>query len=346
MEREIWFSHRENIYEVENGDFHWTKKKKIWNWDHCTISLARSYKDNQLIGVVRSNSNTNSKYMGDIPVNVRYMLGFAIKNVSEPKIERASEWGGPGDRLIFQLGSHHWIWDWTEKGVDVKESYIYELYEDISKELANQIIASDNIFKVDLETNPNIVPVIYQPSVDSLKNFVREIHCAKPEKRKDGSYEIEVTLIFNNEELRRHSYHGILSPIYEVIRKVILFGRILDIESFKMVIKPNVDDISLVFKDIYSDYLNEPPHNLEDDNIHGDRKNAPEHRVMYYFQDKKHPVIFINTSNHAMAEDDNNLRLWKWEYIPWVKDAPIIFGDKSRKDIDRNYKTFIQRYFS
>lgn len=223
-------------------------------------------------------------------------------------------------------------------------SYIYGLYEDISKELANQTIASDNIFKVEVETNPNIVPVIYQPAVDSLKNFVREIHCTKPEKRKDGSYEIEVTLIFNNEELRRHSYHGILNSIYEEIRKVILFGRILDIESFKMVIKPNTENISLIFKDTYSDYLNEH-YTIEDDNIHGDSGDEPEHSVMYYFQDKKHPVIFINTSNHAMAEDDNNRRLWKWEYIPWVKDAPIIFGDKSRKDIDKNYKTFIQRYF-
>jgi hypothetical protein len=345
MQREVWFSHREKIYEVENGEFRCTDKKKVWNWDHCTISLARGYKDNQLIGVVRSSSNTNSKYMGDIPVNVRYMLGFAIKTVSEPKIEKASEWGGSGDRSILQLSPDHWIWDWAEEGANVKKSHIYELYEDISKELANQTIASDNIFKVDVETKPDIVPVIYQPAVDSLKNFVREIHCARlPEERKDGSYVIEVTLIFNNEELRKHSYEGFLNPIYEKIRNV-LHGRIMDIESFKMVINPNTDDISLIFKGIYSDYPNKS-HTIKDDNIHGDTKDVPDRSVRYYLQDKKHPVIFINTSNHAMAEDDNNRRLWKWEYIPWVKDKPVIFGDKCRKDIDQKFKTFIQRYFS
>ncbi len=349
MEREIWFSHREKIYEVKNSEFRWTDKKKVWNWDHCTISFARSYKNNQLIGVVRSSSNTNSKYMGDMPVNVRYMLGFAIENVSEPKIERASEWGGPGDRLISQLGPNHWIWDWIEEGANIKKSYIHELYEHISRELVNQTIAKDNIFKVDVETKLDIIPVIYQPAVDSLKNFIREIHCTKPEKRKDGLYEIEVTLIFNNEELRRHSYGGFLNEIYEKFRNE-RYGRILDVESFKMIIKPKADDISdiadisLIFKDIYSDYPNKP-HSLVDDDIHGDVDNAPERSVMYYFKDKQHPVIFINTSNHAMAEDDNNLHLWKWEYIPWIKDAPIIFSDKSRKDIDKNFKTFWQRYF-
>jgi hypothetical protein len=347
MEREIWFSHIENIYEVEKGEFHFSEKKKVWNWDHCTISFARSYEDNKLIGVVRSSSNTNSKYMGDIPVKVRYMLGFAIMEVSEPKIQKASEWEGPRDRLVFHLGSNHWIWDWAEEGAKIEESHIYKLYKNISEELANKTIKSDNIFKVDVESKLDIIPVIYQPAVDSLKNFIREIHCARlPEEREDGSYVIEVTLIFNNEELRKHSYKGVINSIYEKIRNL-LHGRTLDVESFKMVVKPNknnpllIEDISLIFKGIYSDYPNEP-HTLADDNIHYDKES----NVKYYFQDTRHPVIFINTSNHAMAEDDNNRRLWKWEYIPWVKDKPVIFENKSRKDIDAKFKTFIQRYFS
>ncbi|HIH45019.1 MAG TPA: hypothetical protein HA257_08110 [Candidatus Methanoperedenaceae archaeon] len=351
MQREVWFSHRENIYEVENSEFRWTDKKKIWNWDHCTVSLARSYKDNTLIGVVRSSSNTNSKYMGDMPVNVRYMLGFAIKNVSELKIEKAGEWQGPEDRLIFQAGSNYWIWDWAKEGTNINESPVYELHESISKELATQLIASDNIFKVDLETEPGIVPVIYQPAVDSLKNFIREIHCARlPEESNDGSYIIEVTLIFNNEELRRHSYKGFLNKIYERIRKE-LNGRTVDVESFRMVVRQDkndpsvIEDVSLLFEGIYSDYPNKP-HSIEDDDIHGDKKDAKPHSVIYYFQDRRHPVIFINTSNHAMAADDNNRHLWKWEYIPWVKNKPVIFDNKSRKDIDEKFKTFLGRIVS
>jgi hypothetical protein len=34
--------------------------------------------------------------------------------------------------------------------------------------------------------------------------------------------------------------------------------------------------------------------------------------VKYYFMDWNHPVVFFNTSNHAMAEHDTNDRVWKW----------------------------------
>ena len=42
-------------------------------------------------------------------------------------------------------------------------------------------------------------------------------------------------------------------------------------------------------------------------------------------------MVFVNTSNHAMAEHDANHELWKWEYVPglmdylnrWMKDLSI-----------------------
>jgi hypothetical protein len=52
----------------------------------------------------------------------------------------------------------------------------------------------------------------------------------------------------------------------------------------------------------------------------------------------RHPIIFINTSNHAMSEHDTNHRLWKWEYIAWQKDGPIEFGERSREEIDNSFK--------
>jgi hypothetical protein len=52
-----------------------------------------------------------------------------------------------------------------------------------------------------------MIPVIYQPAIDSWKNFVREIHCHRVD-----SNEFEVTILFNNEHLREHA---ILNPIYE-----------------------------------------------------------------------------------------------------------------------------------
>ena len=61
------------------------------------------------------------------------------------------------------------------------------------------------------------------------------------------------------------------------------------------------------------------------DSIHGDETPppAPKHPIKYYFVNHQHPVVFINTSNHAMAEYDTNDRIWKWEYIPWLNDAPV-----------------------
>jgi hypothetical protein len=67
-------------------EFSWTDKEDIWDFDHCTIGIARTL-DNELIGVVRSSTNKNSNYMGDKPVELRFMLGFPINKVTEPASE-------------------------------------------------------------------------------------------------------------------------------------------------------------------------------------------------------------------------------------------------------------------
>ena len=51
--------------------------------------------------------------------------------------------------------------------------------------------------------------------------------------------------------------------------------------------------MKLQFKGIFSD-----EHTIEDDNIHGDKPingKVPMHDIKYFFNDEKHPVIFINT---------------------------------------------------
>ena len=50
-----------------------------------------------------------------------------------------------------------------------------------------------------------ILPVIYQPAEDCMKNFARIVHCI-PYKTADGYCEVEVSIIFNNEQLRKHSF--------------------------------------------------------------------------------------------------------------------------------------------
>lgn len=350
---EVWFSHREYKYEVKEKwlilgkKFLLTDKKQTWDWDSCTVGIARAL-DNRLIVVVRSKTNKNSSYMGDKPVELRYMLGFEVTGISEPETEaytarenRPERREGPKQRWFFQIkgtapDDDYWIWEWAKEGGDINTSNIYRLYKLISAELSSSSKKSDNIFDVEVGSpGDEIIPVIYQPAVDSLKNFLREVHCAKTPMT-NGDSEIEVTMIFENEQLRTHSLWGVINKVYETYRRF-RYGRVRDVESFKILIRKNVENNKLIFKNIYSDN-----HQLEDDSIHGDKENAPERIIKYYFINHSHPVIFINTSNHAMAEHDANHRLWKWEYIPWMKDAPVKFENKTREEIDKEFKPILK----
>ncbi|MCL7412000.1 MAG: hypothetical protein M8353_00065 [ANME-2 cluster archaeon] len=352
IDQEIWFSHREEIYEVKNGKFIWTNKEKIWNWDHCTIRLVRK-SDKKLRVVVRSNTNLNSKYMGDKPTKLRYMLGFDINDVRKPLNQMPqNEWDGPANGEFWNGPKARWvffliadgartsdedaycIWQLANNGEPLESSYLYSLYEEMLYELTAGN-TSDNIFHVhDVdqdEPHDAVVPIIYQPAVDSMKNFLREIHCVhKP--LEVGGYEVEVNLIFNNEQLRKHS---LLHKSYEWMRVNVLYGRRQDIESFRIL--GGKEPTDFVFKGIYSK-KNGTEYGLEHDDIHGDTVGTKIHGIKYYFMNKNHPVVFVNTSNHAVAEDDANHRLWKWEYVPWENDGPVVSGNKSRAQINKEFK--------
>ena len=340
MDKEVWFSHREKKWEVTNGKFSWTDKEDIWDFDHCTVGIARTL-EKELIGVVRSRTDKNSTFMGDKPVELRFMLGFPINKVTEPatelytarkKIPDKKE--GPRERWVCQFDDDYWIWEWARDGEDISSSRIFQLYQSIKKEGSFPSINSDNIFDVDVEKNDEIIPVIYQPAVDSLKNFVREVHCAMKPIDSYGSYEVEVTIIFNDEHLQKHDI-SVIDNLYRSIREK-TYGRIFDIETFKIIVKNNGDEKKFIFENIYSDN-----NQLVEDSIHVDKipPPAPQRRVEYFFMSINHPVVFVNTANHALAGHDTNRRLWKWEYIPWLKeDPPIVFGNKTRDEINSEFK--------
>jgi hypothetical protein len=400
----VWFSHLEKEYQVidkvDNGLkklFQWKETEpKMWDWDNCTVSRAKVLPDKKVRIVIRSKTNRNSNYMGRIPVELRYMLGIDIASISKPyskpydlassKRQKlpASAKKISHERWACKLDEKYWIWQWAKKDIDIKSSQVYHLYEDIKSFLeeaqsmkssnSDHITSGSNngIFKVYLDERvkvDDVVPVIYQPAIDSLKNFLREVHCVKLVKP-DSSVDIEVSLLFNDEELRRHKY---LTEIYSKIR-LILYGRTQDLETFKIHLTKNNDDKSqmgmtddnmmneedkaqsgnkeinknnkrnsnnyFIFEGIYSgDY------DIEYDTIHLDKPPPPpeKRKIEYYFLDRYHPIVFINTANHAMSEHDNNHDIWKWEYIPWVKKAPIKLGLKSRKDIELRFTPFIRR---
>jgi hypothetical protein len=333
----VWFTVKERKWKVGFfGRFFWTGRKELWDSDNCTIDFARTL-DNKCLIVVRSSQTKYSSYM-EKDVLLRYMLAFEIAGKPlEPQTEmytarnnRPKRREGPKERWVMQLDTKHWVWEWAQTGKDITDSTIYRLYRAIVEELEHPTITGDSIIKAQItEQSDELIPVIYQPSVDALKNFVREVHCAKGPLNPDGSYTVEVSILFNNERLRQH---GFLNSIYEAFRRL-RYGRVMDLESFKILVGKDVASDRFVFEGIYSN-----DEQMNADSIHGDTAPAPERSIKYYFLDRNHPVVFVNTSNHAMAERDTNLRLWKWEYIPWVSDAPVKRGILPRKELEESLK--------
>jgi hypothetical protein len=334
----VWFTVKEKKWKVNFfGEFSWTGKEELWDSDNCMVHFARTIKGKCLI-VVHS-AATKPSYFMQKDVLLRYMIAFEVTTKpSEPKTEQyvarnnfPTRREGPNERWVLQLDDKHWIWEWAQQGKNIVDSTIYHLYQCIVEELAHPSIIGNNIIEAPVDVlNDDLIPVIYQPSVDALKNFVREVHCAKGAANPDGSYAMEVSILFNNERLRKH---GLLNSIYEAIRRL-MYARVMDLESFKIVVTPSVDS-HFVFQGIYSN-----KEDMNADSIHGDTPPppAPEHHIKYCFMNRNHPVIFVNTSNHAMAERDNNDRIWKWEYIPWLPDAPIKYGTLTRKEIEQALK--------
>jgi hypothetical protein len=86
-----------------------------------------------LIAVVRSKTNKNSRYMGDTPVELRFMLGFDVSKVSKPISELYTarenhpdpeKREGPKERWVFHLkgaapDDDYWIWEWAKEEVDI-----------------------------------------------------------------------------------------------------------------------------------------------------------------------------------------------------------------------------------
>lgn len=240
-------------------------------------------------------------------------------------------------RYVFNLDNRYWIWEWRKNYADIEQSKVYLIYRQMVEyfdNISERMVESSNLIATSFpHTDKDLIPAIYQPAIDQLKNFVREIHCSKI-SNDSNHFIIEVSVMFNNEQLRRHK---VLNRFYEKFR-LFFYGRIIDVESFRIYSSSAQADIPyFTFDRIYSEN-----YGIEEDNIHGDA--IPKRRYVYtYLADHFHPVVFINTSNHAMAEKDNNDTLWKWEYRPFDDKSPVIFGAKSRDEINSQFMPFPAR---
>lgn len=328
----LTFSYRQELYDEETEGFRrilrWRNEIKTFTYENCTASVIGM--DGDLVRVVmRRKKAISSKFMkSKKKFTLTLMMGFVVKKVIPPKEEAINgqktwsisfEIESPQDKYIRNISDVKiWI---TAKDQPIDGSAIEVLFKEIQQKKGKPP-TDPHLFSSDIEPNNEVIPVIYQPEVDAWKNFLREVHVHK----KNSSY--EVTLVFNDERLRANSFWD---SIYRGLRKL-LYQRIKDVETFCIHSGDNLTHFT--FPNIYSgDYT------MYYDNIHEDKEKPPQVRtIKYYYQDRNHPIVFINTSNHAMAPHDNNHDFWKWEYVPWSDEVPIVQGKKSRKEVDDSFK--------
>jgi len=257
--------------------------------------------------VIRREISGHSTFV-DSDFTLNLMMGFITT-----KAVQDSEY-----QLLFELQQSHDLEHRDLQDVRIvsrNKDDIASLLSEIEQKMGNPVNTPKIIDPGYFEKYSKVLPVVYQPDIDAWKNILREIQSHK----KDDCY--EVTLVFEDENLRKH---GIFDFIYRVYR-FFRYRRTVDIESFE------IKDDEFLFDDIYSGN-----HILFDDNIH----NTAQVPVKYYFQDSNHPIVFVNTSNHALAESDNNHDFWKREYVAWSDKVPVKFGDKTRKKTEKQYKRF------
>ena len=249
---------------------------------------------------------------------VNLMMGFIAADVQKLN----------DGQLIFEVeqssDKHHMVLSNVRISYDDKED-LDDLYQRI-QDSKNYPPKEVDVFSIDIPRSGIFVPVIYQPRIDAWNYFLREINV-----HQDSNGNYEITLVLEDEVLRKNA---IFNSLYRLFR-IAFYRRTKDIETFY--IDPKNE--SFRFPGIYSG-----DDTLFDDSTHFDKEGKDRrthyHKIKYYFQDNNHPVVFVNTSNHALAPHDNNHDLWKWEYTPWINTIPIRLGNKTKEETEIAYRQF------
>jgi KAP family P-loop domain len=336
----LWFTHKELLFKagIKNTQRYlkFTDEYKIWDWNNCAISCTALTDKKKLKFIVRSSHDIFSDYRQK-EVTLRYMIDFdedistnfeiIEDDYGEPIDNIEGSHGNPQRRWVIPLGNDHYIWQWKTEDDEIDNTEISKALTYIKSSIGQET-TEDYPYLLNIGTNnlgdDNIVPVIYTPAIPHWGNFVREIHCHRESSDSD---EIEVSIVFD-----MATKHKILDSTYKSIRSK-LYGSGADVETFKIKLRRGNPEF-FEFPDNYSGNKN-----LTDDDMHEGRSMngmVPQRKIQYYYGNIKHPIVFINTLNHAMAERDTNHRLWKWEYIPWLEDCPVVLGQKSREEINKD----------
>ena len=307
----FYFSYVQEVYDEvktpKNYYHRWRNEEKTWTYRNCSVKVIGIEGNRVKITIIRKKSGYSTFMESNFEVNL--VMDIVVKNVQQETIEKTNQ-------LVFDIEqggekSHRDL-----KDVRIWSDHVHET-EDLYN-MINQIIKSESISNIresdQLERYNAIVPVIYQPKADALNNFLREVHVY--ENTKD-SYQI--TLVFEDDIMRRH---GVLNGIYSYIR-LIKYKRTVDIITFSF--KNNT---------FFLEYIYSQRGNYFKEFESATSEISPE----FYFQDKNHPILFVNTIDHALAPYDNNPGMWKWEYVPWAKNSPVKLGTKTREQVEQSYQ--------
>lgn len=312
------FSYRQEIYdekkEPQRRFLKWKNKDKTWHYENCQVSVI-GMEDNKVRVIVRRKHSEYSSFKGmDFEANL--MLGFVITGVKKADTTLTFDVEQNQDKHYGLVeDKHRELYDVKITG-DKKD--IDELYKTINNAMGNPP-KETSIFSCDSKPELEFMPVVYQPKIDAWNNFLREINVHTDYKRH------EITLVFENEKLRKHA---IFDFLYRAFRWT-WYGRTKDIETFYV----DINSEHFTFPGIYSEN-----DTLFDDSTHLDKEEPVEiHKIKYHYQDRNHPIVFVNTSNHAMAPHDNNHDFWKWEYIAWSKNTPIKKDHKTKEQTKEQY---------
>jgi hypothetical protein len=336
----------DNLYdqfEVPCFSYLGGKYPKHWQWKNCLISFEKVSNEKIRFFIRRSKTiplPNNTKLRWDQkqenpPSKINnsllyYIIHFdvSISNLPEsivedkiPELLTEKKYRDYKDSWILYLDNDHRIWAWKETVKDTK-IIMTKILDSINKKRNAPPTWSNEVNRIS-NINKNILPVVYHPSKDYkyARNYIQEIHL----NRSISDKKILVTIVYNDEQLRKNK---LVDGLYRIVRKLI-HGRTFDVESFGIKVDENGDPRRFNFPDIYSGNDN----NIENDNIHIDKSDVD---IQFYFNhDISMPILFVNTSNHAMAEKDNNSDKWKIEFRLWEEQCPIYLGENTRCEIER-----------
>ncbi len=296
----------------------WNNNEKTWSYENCTIDVI-GMGEGQVRIIVRRKFSRNSTFLGT-NFEVNLMLGFVITGVTNNDDYLEFIVNQNKDKHYGQIEDKHR--ELNDVKISGTKNDVSNLYQKIQDHVSNPP-KDTTLFSCDSSPESKFMPVIYQPRIDAWNNFLREINV---HSISDG---YEITLVFEDEKLREHT---IFDFLYRKFRWA-WYGRTKDIETFY------VDEKSehFTFPGIYSG-----DDTLFDDMTHEDKDEPVKKReIKYHYQDSNHPIVFVNTSNHALAPHDNNHDFWKWEYVPWQKNIPVKTGEKTKQETKDFYETWL-----